>query len=415
MSVLGCALWGLGLVGCSSEGENLSAHQSGEVNLELELSVNTLSKFTKVDLLSLDSVEVRVSSADMNSVVHKAAFDEGVLEVPSFPAGDARVVEAYLYDSNGDLMFQGDTLMSFAGGVQNLALNIFQEFGVIKAEMALGWFSAVGSGGLDLVVADDTLKTDLELKNGLGVFELTKIPFGKNYSLSIDILDTLGASMFSIDTVVDVLRGQTENLSFKLTPQLSQLSLRLNINEEVHLNIDLENEAALLIKPRRGHLIITELMPNPKVSGDSLEWIELANLGGDSLDLSGCSLRKTMNSTTASSYLDLSGLVIAPAQMVVLGREQMNLADWNYSDFTMSNSTGTMLLVCDDVQLDSLAWTEGEPVGEELLSGQSKSITIDDLKLSEGLVSWCNSSKNMLIGELELYGSPGEFESCLEE
>jgi hypothetical protein len=400
------------IVGCGSANEEVNSANKNNVDLALEIGLSPLSRINTTELIGLDSLEVRVSSDDMNSVNWEGSFSDSLVNIPSFPAGNLRTIEAYLYDSAGVLMFQGDTVMNFSGGSQLLEISVQQEFGVIKAEMALGWFSPVGSGQLSLGVGADTLIANLKIKNGVGVFELSKIPFGKSYPLSFDILDTLGVSMFSADTIVDVLRGQKENLVFKVSPKLSQMALKLKINQETQLKITLENTDALFLDPSLGGIRISELMPNPMTSGDSLEWLELVNLGGDSLNLNDCSLRKNISSTTASTRLDLTGLAIAPADILVLGRENMDLADWNYSEFTMANSSGTVLLVCDNVILDSLSWKEGESINEEILSVQSESMVLDDYNLIEGVSVWCNSKETYSIGGNDMMGSPGEFETC---
>jgi hypothetical protein len=400
-------------VSCSSSGDNPSSAQDSNVELELTFEVSSFGKLNSVEGLKLDSIEVRVNSTDMNSVSWVGELSMESIKIPSFPAGDSIMIEAYLYDSLGVLMFQGDTLLNLAGGEQLLELNVNQEFGVIRAEMALGWYSAVGEGLLKLFVGNDTLLSELEMKNGLGMFELSKIPFGSSYPLTLEICDTLGTSMFEVDTIVDVLRGQSDNMVFKMSPLLSEMALKLNINKELQLEIRLENSNASKVSPALGRLIITELMPNPKSSGDSLEWVELANLGGDTLDLNECSLRKTYNSSTASTRLDLQGLSMAPSEVLVLGREAMNVADWNYSEFTMTNSTGSLLLVCEGVVFDSLAWGEGEVLNGELQSLQSQSLSLDDTSIPNEFASWCHSARDFKIGGNQFKGSPGEFETCL--
>jgi hypothetical protein len=166
-----------------------------------------------------------------------------------------------------------------------------------------------------------------------------------------------------------------------------------------------------LPKPKSGEVIFTELMVNPAALQDpGGEWIELMNTTSDVLSLSGCVLR---DSGTDSWMLGLGDLValIEPesfAMLLYLG-EASGLPPtatpgsgvFPYQNILLNNTADTVVLECDGVEIDRVAWDSAWPIVE------GASMALDpvghDATSNDDPTLWCPGTIPFEDGDL---GSP---------
>jgi competence protein ComEC len=112
-------------------------------------------------------------------------------------------------------------------------------------------------------------------------------------------------------------------------------------------------------------LIISRVMANPSAASDDRgEWVEIANLGGDSMDLRGWRLRSARD----PGFTIPRSLVVAPGGTVILGRSGDSLTnggvhvDLVYTGISLGNS-GDWLVLRDPagVTSDSVEWSVQQP------------------------------------------------------
>jgi hypothetical protein len=127
-----------------------------------------------------------------------------------------------------------------------------------------------------------------------------------------------------------------------------------------------------------GDLVIVEIMNNPQTVSDAFgEWFEIYNASGRQLYLNGV----IITSTVDEDYHMISSdelLVMEPGQLMVLavnGDSTVNgdvVVDYEYSDVILSNETDDLLLMADEVIIDSVGWDDGATMPDE--SGASMTL-----------------------------------------
>lgn len=124
-----------------------------------------------------------------------------------------------------------------------------------------------------------------------------------------------------------------------------------------------------------GDLVITELMANPASVSDTYgEWFEVYNRSGAALDLSGL----TISDTGSNSHSISTSLIINANSYFVFGRNadtSVNggyAADYQYSNFTLGNSSDDIILSYAGVVIDSLSYAGDSNFG---MAGISTELT----------------------------------------
>ena len=133
------------------------------------------------------------------------------------------------------------------------------------------------------------------------------------------------------------------------------------------------NAAFAAIAP--GDLTITEVMANPaSVSDTRGEWFEIYNSSSMALDLEGLSLRDE-----GSNQHTIAGpLIIGAGNYLVLGRNADSSvnggysADYQYSNFTLSNSSDQIILEFGGVVIDRVSYNDSSIFG---IAGVSAELT----------------------------------------
>lgn len=160
--------------------------------------------------------------------------------------------------------------------------------------------------------------------------------------------------------------------------------------------------------PKPGELVITEIMVNPEVVGDTKgEWIEVWNAADHELSLIGIIIKDSGSNKHTMSSDD--GLVMPSGHYWVLARESDSNAngglkvDYRLSNFSLGNQSDQIILTMDDGGIiDQVAYSAGWPI----VSGAS--IELDPGKQT----SMDNDSPQHWYAATQVYGqgdkgSPG--------
>jgi hypothetical protein len=137
-------------------------------------------------------------------------------------------------------------------------------------------------------------------------------------------------------------------------------------------------------RPVPGSVIVTEIMSKPTAVSDNFgEWIELANLGAQSLDIDGCVV------SNGSVQNPLPAFLLMPGGFAVMARNleaSMNGNVVAFASFTFGlTASGTIILSCDGRVIDQTSWVSNE------LAGSSRSLDPNhfDETQNNNPVNWC--------------------------
>lgn len=148
-----------------------------------------------------------------------------------------------------------------------------------------------------------------------------------------------------------------------------------------------------------GDLVFTELMPDPTLLSDALgEWIEIHNSTEQALALTGCVL-----SDDSRDHYVFAELHVAANGYAVLGRSSMaaEQVDVVYDGVALTNTEDELVLTCDDVVIDRIAYGAGFP----RTAGRTMQLDPNALNASDNDVAqnWCIGMGG---------GTPGHFNAA---
>lgn len=152
-----------------------------------------------------------------------------------------------------------------------------------------------------------------------------------------------------------------------------------------------------------GDLIVTEIMNNPAAVSDANgEWFELFNTtGAKEISLNG------LRVVGASSEFTLdTEITVAPGDYVVLGKNgdvSTNggvAIDYVYTGFTLTNSTGSISIVSEAIELDQVIFDDFDKEAGKAM--QLSANTLNHLD-NDAAVNWCLASATLDSGDA---GSP---------
>jgi hypothetical protein len=160
-------------------------------------------------------------------------------------------------------------------------------------------------------------------------------------------------------------------------------------------------------RPGPGDLLITEIMQNPKaVSDDTGEWIEVLNIGSESVEFSGVLLRD--DDLDQHLIAPSISLVVAPGEYVLLGASD-DLggvpSDYTWFDYSLHNGSDVVVLEVDGVVIDAVAYDNGATFPDP--NGASMSLSPETMtpEGNDDSSNWCAGQAEFASGDK---GSPGE-------
>ncbi|MEC9070734.1 MAG: lamin tail domain-containing protein, partial [Myxococcota bacterium] len=159
--------------------------------------------------------------------------------------------------------------------------------------------------------------------------------------------------------------------------------------------------------PGPGEVVISELLIVP-AEGEGGEWIELTHVGADSVTLTGCALESGAGQTwsfvteTPLEAVVLPGTVILAARSPSAGEEPT--ADFAYGEaLSLGNGTDEVRLVCDEVDVDVVAWDATANWAIPIHTSMSLSGNRLDAVDNDDSTAWCFAS----TGTDGAVGTPG--------
>ena len=154
--------------------------------------------------------------------------------------------------------------------------------------------------------------------------------------------------------------------------------------------------------PGVGEVIVNELMINPWATPDPRgEWIELASVAADELNLSGC--RLVDGGTDEILLAAEGGLAIAGGGVVLVASAGGPVAAVSYATMLLDDVGDEVALVCGEMLIDRVAWT---PFSWPVIGGRALALDPSrrDANDNDRVESWCAATSVFANGER---GSPG--------
>jgi hypothetical protein len=172
------------------------------------------------------------------------------------------------------------------------------------------------------------------------------------------------------------------------------------------------------ILPFPGDLVITEFLADPDVVSDAAgEWIEVYNAATVNIDLIGFEI----HDDGSDSHFINTSLILAPGGRAVLTRNAVVgsnggvLADYEYSGFTLDNSTDEIVLSFAGLEVDRVnynlaVFTDGQPGHAASLDPD---LGVPDATANDVAANWCGSTLPLTTPGSD-FGTPGApNDSCL--
>ncbi len=176
---------------------------------------------------------------------------------------------------------------------------------------------------------------------------------------------------------------------------------------------DGEVDPACVQLPLPGDLVITEIMQNPAMVGDSAgEWFEIHNVAPYDLDLTGVEVSDlgTDSFTLGSMILASGGYMVlgSSANMALNGGLLVNMA---WSGFALGNSDDEIILTAaDGTLLDEVLYDGGATFPDPTGASMTLDLTAYDDLLNDDGMYWCEATSLYGLGDM---GTPGmENDSC---
>lgn len=153
------------------------------------------------------------------------------------------------------------------------------------------------------------------------------------------------------------------------------------------------------VHPVPGAVIVNESMPHPSLVADTAgEWIELANVSSQTVDVGDCTIGNGSTDNVLPTYAFAPGFAVLAHST----DPATNGGITAFATFTFPlTSSGTFYLDCDGREIDHAPWVTG-------IQGQSFSLYPDKTNASDNNVvaSWCFYVATTYNGVD--YGTPGD-------
>jgi hypothetical protein len=359
-------------VAACSSGLNWNAEQEdGAVKLVLG----------KLQVPLFDSISVHVSAESMKSLHISANFVNDNVKIEGIPLGEARKFEVKVYADGGKEVLTGEVVANIIAN-QTAIIPIYLKAlsGFLRVEIPLGLANSadVHSGILFL----DTLKFQMKIENGKGIFNTGALPLNQTLTLSLKLMDSDGDTLFiGGKGIILSSFSQTETIQLQSTKGSVILELETSLDGPAQILAMLPSTSR---PPENyGDLFFTEIFAYPKTNGDAFEYMEIYNATLDTLELSYCHIKhaKTLILNMPES------LLIPPMEYLFFGRDSVANADFNYQKFTLNNSGLNLDLgfYCGSLAIDSLRYSSPFP----LKQGTPMQLPISNFADREYGTSWC--------------------------
>ncbi|MGL1903335.1 MAG: lamin tail domain-containing protein [Fibrobacterales bacterium] len=399
-------------IGCDGTGSTTTL-DSNQTSLALKVSDTTIV----ADSLKL--IIIKGGMVLMNEVSPWNS-DESLVHFKDIPWGDDLQIECSLLDAQGVVRYTGMVVTTIAQGeIHEVEIRFNPHFVTVHIDVPVGLRNEleIATGHLN-VQGLTQYTTVLEGVAPNRYLHIDAVDFGE-YTVMIALCNSEGDTLYGYESMLTVDAGTEPNLSITMQSLVTHLKASVSFEEPTLYSGGLIFPQSTLRTPTEFQdVVITELMPNPKTSGNEYEWIELFNTGIDTLDLTGCSLKKSINSESATTSLPLEErLLLPPSAFVVLSRDSVSFADYHYDSFTLSNTAQALILSCENGIIDSLFYkSESDSLNPfPSQEGHSLEYGLKDIAHRGDGAVWCSGTNPLVYTTgLENFGSPHGFGECNE-
>lgn len=387
--------------------------QTASVPARIQIALAQVSSET------IDSTTVDLSGTGMTSIHKKWEGVPTSLELSGITPGTSRSIVVALYTA-GRMVQKGDaTFDVIAGESRSIAVTLHSLFGTLQMVVPLGLQNASGVDHGQLLLgcsaSPDTLVLQGVLPNKY--FRSNSLELGKDYCFVVDLYDSTGRALYHGSDTVH-LDDQTPTITLTLGSLVGAISLQLIIQTNAQLTGRISLPNSRRRAPQSLHdVLILELLPNPKSSGDEWEYTEIFNATLDTLVLDSCKLAKSRASVTSTTAANLSGCSVLPGQFAVIGRDSVSIRTCSAGGFTLANTAQSVVVACGNLLVDSIAYNS--PIDSlnpfPLQAGKSIEVPLAKYTLRSQGNSWCAGKDSVILSPgFGVLGSPGFDAGCVE-
>jgi len=368
-SIMWTATVTLFLAACSSSSSGANEEQRGG-SAKLVLG--------RLQVPLFDSISVHVSAADMENIHISANSVNENLKIDGIPLGENRKFEVKVYADNGKQVLNGEASTDIAAGqTVTLPISLTPLSGFLRLEIPLGLANNenIHSGTLSL----DTLKFQMQIENGKGIFSTGALPLNRIFTLKLELKDPKGSVLFFGEKQIKLSSlQQTETMPLQSTRGSAVLELEASSIEALQILAVLP-QSKTRTPQYYGDLFFTEIYADPKVNGEPFEYMEVYNATLDTLELGLCQI----------SQLKMpENLILPPMEFLFFGQDSVENADFKYKGFNLTNNGFNISFSCGNQVIDSLSTKQ---TGNPFPSARGKAIHLplsNYMNRDKGS-SWC--------------------------
>jgi hypothetical protein len=323
--------------------------------------------------------------------VSKNSFGDNI-KIEGIPLGENRKFAVKVYADSGILVQEGEATADLnSNQTTTIPIPLKALAGFLRLEIPLGLSTntEVHSGILLL----DSLKFKMQIENGKGIFNTGALPLNQIFTLKLELKNIkneiifTGQKQISLSSIL-----QTETMQLQSTRSSVILELETSFNGPAQILAVLPLSVSR--KPENyGDLFFTELYIDPKTNGDNFEYMEIYNATIDTLELSHCKIAQSRSSTGATQRLYMpDDLTLQPMEFLILGRDSVENADFNYQSFVLQNSKQSLGFFCDNLVIDSLYYSENIDNPFPMARGKAMQLPLANFANRTLGTSWCFGS-----------------------
>lgn len=396
-NILFIIITALFLASCGSDSENSGSNTGKNSKTSVSLFLG------KMEMPLFDSISVHISALDMESIHITEVFSKENLKIEGISEGANRKFEVKIYADGGKLIQEGEATADIkAGEITTIPIVLNVLFGFLKLEVPLGIVNNTGvnSGKLYL----DSFEFDMKIENGKGIFNTGALPANQNFKLRIELENSSGDILFTgSDTFMLSSLLQTKTIQLKSTKGSAVLELKESSDNPNQIIAMLPESAYGFREPQNySDLFFTEIFADPKVSGTDYQYMEIYNATSDTLLLSSCTIARDRSNSPTGGKLNMpSYLSLPPMKYIVLGRDSVSDADYNYKTFSLLMSGQSMVFYCGGTLIDSLYYSKDSLNYFPLIRGTPMQLPLENYANRIKGSSWCFGSSKKQDAECE--------------
>jgi hypothetical protein len=379
-----CGLWSILIAvfatACSSNvGKNEADGEKGVINLFLG----------KLQVPLFDSISVRISAADMESIHISVNSLKDNIKIDGVPHGENRKFEVKIYADHGKLIQKGEAVTDIIAEESiTIPITLNALMGFLKLEVPLGISNSTGVSSGKLTLSYQGLEFNMKIENGKGVFETNSLPLDENIEITVKLYREDGTLLFhgSKDLKLSSIL-QTESMQLKSTTGSAILELVAGSEGPMQILAMLPEAAYKKRTPQNyGDLFFTEIYANPS-EDDYFQYMELYNPTSDTLQLLSkhCKIMRTDNGTQH----EITDLTIPPMSYAVIGRSKVLNKDYNCGSFALLKTEMSLGLFCGDSAIDTLIYSNKGDNKFPLEKGTAMQLPLENYENRILGASWC--------------------------